>query len=255
VFDEIGTFVGYPRHRPRHHGAEARGRAARARAWRRTLPRPRPGNAAEGLKNALRVVCEIEGWDAGRCFRLEDGEPRLAEGFSRASRATSTLLRNSRVLWQSGKTVCRNDVARGRFRSCRATRGREARRFATFAIPGGPRTAAPSPSSPSPGIRLASPTRASSTPRPPSAALFGQFLQRCGAEDSLRESEARFRSLTQLLERLLLGSGRPAPPVEHRARPALCGGAGGLRRARQDAVEMASTSPDEAAWKVHKQMV
>ncbi|HKU46951.1 MAG TPA: diguanylate cyclase, partial [Burkholderiales bacterium] len=252
VFDEIGTFVGY---RGIGRDITAQKRADELRELEHGVARclAQAGNAAEGLRNALRVVCEIEGWDAGRCFRLVDGEPRLAEGWFAREQGIEHLLRNSRVLWQSGKTVWSNDVARGASAVAALPPARGAR-FATFAIPvvSHGRTIALLTFS---GHTAREPDQSFVDAAPAIGSLFGQFLQRCGAEDSLRESEARFRSLTQLssdffweadaqhrLSSIVHGPRYAAAPV----------GYGALGKTPW---EMASTSPDEAAWKVHKQMV
>jgi diguanylate cyclase (GGDEF)-like protein/PAS domain S-box-containing protein len=252
VFDEIGTFVGY---RGIGRDITTQKRADELRELEHGVARclAQAANAAEGLKNALRVVCEIEGWDAGRCFRLVDGEPKLAEGWFAREQGIEHLLRNSRVLWQSGKTVWSNDVGRGASAVAAMPPGKGAR-FATFAIPvvSHGRTIALLTFS---GHTAREPDQSFVDAAPAIGSLFGQFLQRCGAEDSLRESEARFRSLTQLssdffweadgqhrLSSIVHGPRYAAAPV----------GYGALGKTPW---EMASTSPDEGAWKVHKHMI
>src|SRR5438874_1229419 len=70
-------------------------------------------STAEGLRNALRMICEVEGWDAGRCFRVEpDGEVRFVEGWFARERAIEQMLRGSRVLWEAGKPVWSTDLPR-----------------------------------------------------------------------------------------------------------------------------------------------
>src|SRR3954467_11414562 len=252
VFDEIGTFVGY---RGIGRDVTVQKRADELRELEHGVARclAQAANAAEGLKSALRVICEIEGWDAGCCFRLVDGELRLAEGWFAREQGIEQLLRNSRVLWQSGKSVWSDNVPRNASAAAALPPAKGAR-FATFAIP-----------VVSHGRTIALLTFSGHTAREPdqsfvdaSAAigsLFGQFLQRCGAEDSLRDSEARFRSLTQLssdffweadiqhrLSSIVHGPRYAAAPV----------GYGALGKTPW---EMASVGPDEATWTVHKQMI
>jgi diguanylate cyclase (GGDEF)-like protein/PAS domain S-box-containing protein len=254
MFDEIGTFVGY---RGVGRDITAQKRAEQLRELEHGVARSlaQAANAAEGLKSALRVICEIEGWDAGRCFQIVEasGELRLIEGWFAREQGIDQLLRNSRVLWQAGKTVWSNDVPRGSSAGA-ALPPEKGARFATFAIPvvSHGRTIALLTFS---GHTAREPDQSFVDAAPAIGSLFGQFLQRCGAEESLRESEARFRSLTQLssdffweadaqhrLSSIVHGPRYAAPPV----------GYGALGKTPW---EMASTSPDEATWKVHKQMI
>jgi diguanylate cyclase (GGDEF)-like protein/PAS domain S-box-containing protein len=248
VFDEIGTFVGY---RGVGRDITALKRAEQLRSLEHGIARclAQATSASEGLRGALRVICDIEGWDAGRCFRVVDGELKLAEGWFSREQGIEQLLRTSRVLWQSGKTVWSSDVP-----GTSVVPPERGARFATFAIPVA-----------SHGRTIALLTFSGHTAREPDqsfvdaaaaiGSLFGQFLQRCDAEDSLRESEARFRSLTQLssdffwesdgrhrLSSIVHGPGYAAAPV----------GYGALGKTPW---ETASASPDEAGWKVHKQMI
>jgi diguanylate cyclase (GGDEF)-like protein/PAS domain S-box-containing protein len=197
------------------------------------------------------VICEIEGWDAGRCFRIVQGEPKLVVGWFAREQGIEQLLRSSKVLWQSGKTVWSNDVPKPNSPAVPA--GKNAR-FATFAIPvvSQGRTTALLTFS---GHTAREPDQDFVDAAPAVGSLFGQFLQRCDAEESMSESEARFRALTQLssdffwesdsqhrLSSIVHGPGYGAAPV----------GYGALGKTPW---ETTSSSPDEAGWKVHKQMV
>jgi diguanylate cyclase (GGDEF)-like protein/PAS domain S-box-containing protein len=252
VFDEVGTFVGY---RGVGRDITTQKRAEQLRDLEHGVARAlaQAGNASEGLRSALRVICEIEGWDAGRCFRVAaGGELKLAEGWFSREQGIEQLLRNSRVLWQSGKPVWSNDVPGPA--TAVAMPNVKGARFATFAIPVAShgRTIALLTFS---GHTAREPDQSFVDAAPAIGSLFGQFLQRCDAEESMRESEARFRSLTQLssdffwesdaqhkLSSIVHGPGYAAAPV----------GYGALGKTPW---EMASVSPDEAGWKVHKQMV
>jgi diguanylate cyclase (GGDEF)-like protein/PAS domain S-box-containing protein len=155
------------------------------------------------------------------------------------------------VLWQSGKPVWSNDVPKPNSPAVPA--GKNAR-FATFAIPvvSQGRTTALLTFS---GHTAREPDQDFVDGAPAIGSLFGQFLQRCDAEESMSESEARFRALTQLssdffwesdsqhrLSSIVHGPGYAAAPV----------GYGALGKTPW---EMPSSSPDEAGWKVHKQMI
>ena len=250
VFDEIGTFVGY---RGIGRDITVQKRAEQMRELEHGVARclAQAANAAEGLRGALRVICEIEGWDAGRCFRVgEAGALNLVEAWFARQAGIEQLLRNSRVLWQAGKPVWSSDVPR----SPSAAPVEKGARFATFAFPVAVhgRTIALLSFS---GHTAREPDQSFVDAAPAIGTLFGQFLQRCDVEDSLRESEERFRSLTQLssdffweadlqhrLSSIVHGPGYAAAPL----------GYGALGKTPW---ESPSTSPDETGWKVHKQMI
>src|SRR4051812_27066624 len=82
VFDEIGSFVGY---RGIGRDITTQKRSEQPSELERGVARclAQAASVSEGLRSALRVICEIEGWDAGGCFRLAEGtgELRLAEGW------------------------------------------------------------------------------------------------------------------------------------------------------------------------------
>ncbi|HUQ74231.1 MAG TPA: diguanylate cyclase [Burkholderiales bacterium] len=252
MFDDIGTFIGY---RGIGRDVTAQKRAEQLLELEHGVARclAQAASASEGLRTALRVICEIEGWDAGRCFRIQEGsgELKLAEGWFAREAGIEQLLRNSRVLWQSGKPVWSNNLPSPRPTSEASVKGA---RFATFAVPvllQGRSIALLTFS----GHTAREPDQSFVAAAPALGTLFGQFLQRCDAEDSLRESEARFRSLTQLssdffwesdaqhrLSSIVHGPGYAAAPV-------------GYAALGKTPWEMPSSSPDETGWKVHKHMV
>src|SRR5947208_3878997 len=149
-----------------------------------------------GLRAALRLICDVEGWDSGRCFRVDDqGELTYTEGWFTRESEIELLLRGSRVLWQAGKPVWSTDLPRAAGTAVRpAGKGG---RFGTFALPvvSQDRTIAMLTFS---GHTSREPDKSFVDAAPAIGSLFGQFLQRKDAEERLRQSEARFRSLTQL---------------------------------------------------------
>jgi diguanylate cyclase (GGDEF)-like protein/PAS domain S-box-containing protein len=250
MFDDVGTFVGY---RGIGRDITTQKRAEELRRLEHGVARclAQASGAAEGLKNALRVICEIEGWDAGRCFRVVQGELKLVQGWFAREQGIEHLLRSSKVLWESGKTVWSNDVPKPNMPAVPTAKNA---RFATFAIPvvSHGRTTALLTFS---GHTAREPDQDFVDAAPAVGSLFGQFLQRCDAEESMSESEARFRALTQLssdffwesdsqhrLSSIVHGPGYAAAPV----------GYGTLGKTPW---EMASVSPDEGGWKVHRQMI
>ncbi|HEY5899965.1 MAG TPA: diguanylate cyclase [Burkholderiales bacterium] len=254
VFDEAGGFKGY---RGIGRDITHEKRSEELRRLEQSVARclAQATDTAEGLRSALRVICEIEGWDAGRCFRVAaNGEPKYEEGWFVRESAIEQLLRGSRVLWQAGKPVWSDDLARQGHNAAAGLRTPKAVRFATFAIPvvsHGKTTALLAFS----GHTARDPDQRFVDEVPALGSLFGQFLQRRDAEELLRESEARFRSLTQLssdffwesdashrLSSIVHGPGYGAVPV----------GYGVLGKTPW---EIPSASPDEAGWKVHKGMI
>src|SRR5437868_1977875 len=155
-------------------------------------------------------------------------------------------------LWQSGQPVWSTDLPR----TGRAALGAVAKsggHFATFALP-----------VPSPQGTIALLAFSGQTTREPDASfldavpaigrLFGQFLQRKSAEESLRESEARFRSLTQLSSDFFWES-----DAEHRLTSSVHGpsytapiGYGLLGKTPW---ELPSARPEEAGWQAHRAML
>jgi diguanylate cyclase (GGDEF)-like protein/PAS domain S-box-containing protein len=247
VFDRGGAFLGY-RGIGRDVTAQKRTEELRRLEHAVAAALAAATRGAEGLREALRLVCELEGWDAGRCFGIDEasGELELLEGWYAHEPAIGQLLKSSRVLWQAGKPVWSTDLPR------RPGRPRErGGKFATLAFP--------VQSQGRPIAMLAFSGQRSSEPDatvlealPAIGSLFGQFLQREQAELSLRESEARFRGLTQLssdffwesdaehrLVSIVHGPNYAAPPV-------------GYGMVGKTPWELASAAPDQAGWQAHK---
>jgi len=249
VFDEVGVFKGY---RGIGRDISAQKRAEEIHQLEHALARSlaEATSIAEGMRGALRIICEREGWDAGRCFRVSEasGEVHYADGWFAHEAEIEQLLRTSRVHWESGKPVWSTDLPRSGPAALRSA-GKNAR-FATFALPVVLQ-----------GRTIALLTFSAHTTREPDqrfieaaatiGSLFGQFLQRKDAEESLRESEARFRSLTQLSSDFFWES-----DPQHRLTSLVHGpshtaqiGYGLLGKAPW---ELPSVRPDEAAWQAHR---
>jgi diguanylate cyclase (GGDEF)-like protein/PAS domain S-box-containing protein len=190
---------------------------------------------SEGLESALRVMCESEGWDYGRFLKVEAGAlARVQDGWFAREPAVEQFLRGARVLWEEGKPVWSSAPAAG------------SGNFATFAFPAlvhGKAIAILVFS----GHAAREPDRSLLEAAPAIGSLFGQFLSRIEAEGSLRESEARFRSLTEMssdfywesdvqfrISQIVHGPNYP---------PDVLRGALG-----KTSWEIPSVSPDEAAW-------
>ena len=251
VFERGGAFLGY-RGIGRDVTAQKRTEELRRLEHAVAGALAQAKSSVEGLREGLRLVCEMEGWDAGRCFRVEEasGEIALLEGWYAREQAIEQLLRGTRVLWQAGKPVWSTDLPRRPGAAPRPERGR----FATLAFPVMSQGRALAMLSFS-GQRVGEPDQASLDALPAIGSLFGQFLQRQQAEASLRDSEARFRGLTQLssdffwesdaqhrLVSVVHGPNYAAPPV-------------GYGMVGKTPWEIASASPDQAGWQAHKGML
>jgi diguanylate cyclase (GGDEF)-like protein len=240
VFDEDGTFNGY-------HGvgrnitSQKRGEQllrlehAVARALAQT------GGVAEGLQAGLRAICDIEAWDYGRCFRVDpsSGDISFEEGWFAREPATEQFLSRSRLTWQEeGKPVFA--------KSPRESTGA----FATFAFPAVAqgRTIGLLAFS---GHRAAEPDERLLEAAQALGSLFGQFLQRKQTEELLRQSEARFRSLTHLSSDFFWDT-----DAQHRLTSIVHGpnyasaqiGRGIIGKTPWG---VASVSPDQAGWAAH----
>src|SRR2546426_953068 len=155
--------------------------------------RPREG----GLQSAVRVVCESEGWDSGRYYRLEEasGALRFQHGWCVNEPAVDRFLERSRVVWQFG-AAWSGDLQRDIRASTKSVaEGAGMRGVLTFAVTSEGKSigvlAFSGESVREPDQRLLQAARVIGS-------HVGQFLQRKQIEQSLRESEARFRSLTEM---------------------------------------------------------
>ncbi len=252
VLDEAGHCKGY-----RGFGRDitAQKRVAEVLKLERTVAvtLANAASAAEGLQAALRAICELEGWDAGRCFRVDPASGALTflEGWFAHVPAIEQFLQHSRVLWQAGKTVSSSDLPKTGARPAPAESGRG---YATFAFPAvaQSRTIAMLTFS---GHSGGEPDQSLLEAAPALGSLFAQFLQRKEAEEALRESESRFRNLTQLSSDFFWET-----DTEHRISSLVHGPSLGAALAGRGVVGQApwripSVSPDPAGWAAHKALL
>ncbi|MFN2646340.1 MAG: diguanylate cyclase domain-containing protein [Burkholderiales bacterium] len=250
TFDEAGVFKGY---RGIGRDITAQKRTKEMQDLEHALARvlADAAQSSEGVRTALRIICESEGWDSGRCFRIDpaSGEAKYSEGWFAREADVEQLLRGSRVLWESGKPVWSTDLARTG-PAARRVAAASGARFATFALP------VPSPSGTLAllafsGLTSREPDQSFLDAAPAIGRLFAQFLQRKSAEESLRESEARFRSLTQLSSDFFWES-----DAQHRLSSIVHGPsytpAIGYAMLGKTPWELPAAQPDQAGWQGHR---
>ncbi|HSN32009.1 MAG TPA: GAF domain-containing protein, partial [Ideonella sp.] len=210
VFDDAGRFCGYR--------GVARDITARKRRNQMvdldqavTHSLTAATSPAEGLRAALRAVCESEQWDCGAFWRLDEGAGQMrvaeqcivsdlpevrefaADAHGRAYASGEGLVG---AAWQSGRPAWVADLSADERTACRAVVEKTGVRGALL-VPVSIRGAIA-------GVldfncrRIRVPDGRLLHALGTIADHIGQFLQRADAEASLRESEERFRSLTEL---------------------------------------------------------
>ena len=253
IVDRGGAFLGY---RGVGRDVTAQKRAAELRKLEHSVASAlaQATSTAEGLRSALRMICEVEGWDAGRCFRVEpNGEVRFLEGWFARERAIEQMLRGSRVLWEAGKPVWSTDLPRKPGAPGKALEERPGK-FATFGFPvlsQGKPIAMLAFS----GHSVREPDQSALEAAPAIGTLFGQFLQRKAAEESLRESEGRFRGLTQLSSDFFWESDAEHRLVSVVHGPNYAAPAVGYSVVGKKPWDIPSKAPDHAGWQAHQAML
>ncbi|HYL90042.1 MAG TPA: diguanylate cyclase [Burkholderiales bacterium] len=166
--------------------------------------------SSSGLVAVLRAVCEAENWACGRYFQLDEGAKalRFQDAWCVAQPGFQQFVERSRSLvYGPGEGLVGNVLASGeplwsadgqtdpRVREKSLAEGTGIRGTFSFpAVAEGRTIGVLSFSSP----KLREPDRRLLAASRVIGSQIGQFLQRKRVEESLRESEGRFRALTQL---------------------------------------------------------
>jgi diguanylate cyclase (GGDEF)-like protein/PAS domain S-box-containing protein len=207
-------------------------------------------DTASGLKAVILTLCEAEGWDAGRYFRVDpaSGQLRFQDGWCVSEPSIDQFVDRSRLVWQTGKSVWSGEVAPPEAPQPRSAPEGTQGAFAFGVVSGGKTIgvlAFSGRSHGAPDERLQQAARVIGS-------QVGQFLQRKQAEESLRESEARFRSLTQMSSDFFweTDSRHRVASVVHG--PSYQSGDIGYGQVGKTLWDVPALSPDEAGWAAHR---
>jgi diguanylate cyclase (GGDEF)-like protein/PAS domain S-box-containing protein len=261
MFDAAGGFVGY-RGVGREVTEEKRAELLLRLEHEVARALAAAGDAGNGVRAVLRAICQGEGLPAGRYFALDEaaGVMRFTQAWHVSDPDIERFVEGSAELayregqgltgavWQSGEPRWTADVQNDPRANARPLAEATGIR-GVFAFP-----------ALAEGKVLGVLTFSSKEAREPDERLLqtarvvgsqvGQFLSGKRAEESLRESEARFRSLTQMSSDFFWETDE-----QHRLTEITHGP--GYRPLTQAAIgktswELPSVSPDEVGWTAHR---
>ncbi len=215
-------------------------------------------DAVGGVKAVMRAVCEAEGWACARFFRVQEEELVFEFGWSVPGDVAERFLQRSvglrykrgqglaGMVWQNGHPIWSTDTSTDpRVMAKNLADGTGIKGAFVLPVSAGGRPIAvlsfTSQQVRTPDQRL---LRAAGV----IGVQIGQFLQRKSAEESLRESEARFRSLTQMSSDFFWESDPQHRICDMAHGPNYAGKLGKSKLMGKTAWEFPSSNTDEGAW-------
>jgi len=215
-----------------------------------------------GLKAVMRTVCETEGFACGRYFRVDGELLRFQDAWAIADPTVAPFIERSRAytfragegltgtVLQGGEAVWSADITRDpRVRYRNVWQGTGLRGGFAFPVQAEGRIIGvlnfSSLKAREPDQRLLAASRVIGS-------QIGQFLQRKSAEASLRESEARFRSLTQMSSDFFWETDEAHRFTQLVHGPGYLPVEMGRGVIGKTAWELQTESPEEAGWAAHR---
>jgi len=209
IFDSAGRFAGY-RGVGREVTEQKRGEELLRLEHKVARTLADAADTASGLESVLRAFCEAEDWACGRYFELDEAASllRLRAAWGKPEPSVERFIEGSRALtyasgeglcgkvWASGEPMWSQDtMIDARVKATRLAADTGIRGAFVFPVHAVGRIVG--------AVSFASHAVREPDERLREAALvigrqIGQFVQRKRAEEALRESESRFRSLTQM---------------------------------------------------------
>jgi len=219
-------------------------------------------DTSAGLKAVMRTVCETEGFACGRYFRVDGELLRFQDAWAIADPTVAPFIERSRAyvfragegltgtVLQGGEAVWSADITRDpRVRYRNVWQGTGLRGGFAFPVLAEGRVIGvlnfSSLKAREPDQRLLAASRVIGS-------QIGQFLQRKSAEASLRESEARFRSLTQMSSDFFWETDEAHRFTQLVHGPGYLPAEMGRGVIGKTAWELPCESPDEAGWAAHR---
>ena len=220
-------------------------------------------DSAAGLKAVMRAVCEAEGFACGRYFRAEGELLRFHDAWAIGDPSIAPFIERSRrfvfrpgegltgIVFQSGEAVWSPDITRDpRVRDRKIWEGTGLRGGFVFPVVIEGRTVGVLNFS---SLRAREPDQRLLAASRVIGSQIGQFMQRKSAEASLRESEARFRSLTQMSSDFFWETDEAHRFTQLVHGPGYVSAEMGRGVMGKAAWELPCESPDDAGWAAQRE--